>query len=163
MASNRLQRSTPANHFMTFAREVDHLQNSLNQMFLDPLAVSNDSFVSLRTNGWYPAVELAETDTELTMTAELPGVEQKDVHVELDGDLLTLRGEKRSERVEGDRKKDFYLEERSYGSFRRSFTLPPNVDGDKIAATFSNGVLTLKLPKTNNVKAGAREIAIAAK
>lgn len=163
MASNRLQRSTLANPFMTFAREVDQLQHSINQMFQDPLAVTNDSFATPRMMGWYPAVELAESDTELTMTAELPGVNQQDVHVELDGDLLTLRGEKRSERIEGDKQKDFYLEERSYGAFRRSFTLPPNVDGEKISASFDNGVLTLKMPKTNNVKPGAREIAIGAK
>jgi HSP20 family protein len=163
MASNRIQRSTVANPFMTFAREVDQLQQSINQMFQDPLAVTTDTFTPSRLMGWYPAVELAESDKELTMTAELPGVEQGDVHVELDGDVLTLRGEKRSEHIEGDKQKDFYLEERSYGAFRRSFTLPPNVDSEKITAAFNNGVLTLKMPKTNNVKPGAREIVIGAK
>lgn len=163
MASNRIQRSALATPLMTFAREVDQLQQSINQMFQDPLAITNDQLATSRTMGWYPAVEFVEGDKEFTMTAELPGVEEKDVHVELDGELLTLRGEKRTERVEGDQQKDFYLEERSYGSFRRSFTLPPNVDGNSISATYAHGVLTLKLPKTTNTTPRAREIAIAAK
>jgi HSP20 family protein len=163
MASNRIQRSAFATPLLTFAREVDQLQQSINQMFQDPLVITNDQFPAARTMAWYPAVEFAEGDNEFTMTAELPGVEEKDVHVELDGDLLTIRGEKRSERVEGGKKKDFYLEERSYGSFRRSFSLPPNVDGNGISATYGNGVLTLKLPKSTSATPRAREIAIGTK
>lgn len=132
-------------------------------MFQDPLAVTTDTLAPSRLLGWYPAVELADSDKDLTMAAELPGVEQADAHVELDGDVLTLRGERRIERIEGDKQKDFYLEERSYGAFRRSFTLPPNVDSEKITAAFDNGVLTLKMPKTNNAKPGARGIVIGAK
>jgi HSP20 family protein len=163
MASNRIQRSAFATPLLTFAREVDQLQHSINQMFQDPLAITNDQFPVARATGWYPAVEFVEGDKEFTMTAELPGVDEKDVHVELDGDLLTVRGEKRSERVEGDKKKDFYLEERTYGSFRRSFTLPPNVDRNGISAAYSNGVLTLKLPKTTSATPQVREIAIGTK
>lgn len=164
MSRNRLMRRPLAAPFMSsFAREVDQLQNSIDQMFENPFAMTTPSFSAPQTFGWIPAVDVTESDAALTMTVELPGIDQKDVHIELDGQLLTLRGEKHDERIEGDKKKDFYLEERSYGAFQRSFTLPPSIDTEKIVATFDKGVLTLQLPKAVEVKPRGREIAIAAK
>lgn len=163
MSRNRLMRRPLAAPFMSsFAREVDQLQNSIDQMFENPFGMTTPTF-STQTFGWMPAVDVTETDTGMKMTVELPGIDQKDVHIELDGQLLTLRGEKHDERVEGDKKKDFYLEERSYGAFQRSFTLPPNIDVDKITAGFDKGVLTLQMPKMAEVKPRGREITIAAK
>ena len=93
-----------------------------------------------------PAVDITEDDTAYKVTAELPGMSEKEIGVEVTGDTLTLKGEKRAEKEQKD--KNFYLSERSYGSFQRSFYVPEGVDRDKIAADFANGVLTVTLPKT---------------
>lgn len=93
-----------------------------------------------------PAVDITEDTTSFKLSAELPGMTAKDVQVSLSGDTLTIRGEKRQERDEKD--KGYHLTERTYGEFQRSFDVPDDVDGEKIAAEFANGVLTLTLPKT---------------
>ncbi len=92
------------------------------------------------------AVDIAEDDGAYKVTAELPGMSEKEVEVVVSGDTLTLKGEKRQEKEQQD--ENFYLSERSYGSFRRSFIVPDGVDRDKIAADFSKGVLTITMPKT---------------
>jgi len=93
-----------------------------------------------------PRVDVAETDKEVRITAELPGVEEKDVEVSLSRDAITIKGEKREEKEE--KGKEQYRMERSYGAFRRSFSLPCEVDADKATASFKKGVLTVMLPKT---------------
>jgi HSP20 family protein len=93
-----------------------------------------------------PAVDVSEDDAGYKVTAELPGMSEKEVEVVLSGDTLTLKGEKRQEKEQKD--KNFYLSERTYGSFQRSFYVPEGVDRDKIAADFSKGVLTLTMAKT---------------
>lgn len=94
----------------------------------------------------YPAVDVAEDDNSFKITAELPGLNEKEVELAVSGEMLTLKGEKHQEKEE--KKKNYYLSERSYGSFERSFALPQSVDRDKINAIFTNGVLTIQLPKT---------------
>ena len=105
-----------------------------------------------------PAMDIAEDDAGYTMTAEVPGMAEKDVTVELRGDMLTIKGEKKqeSERDEA----EMHLSERSYGAFTRSFTLPDGVDGGAIAASFANGVLTVKLPKTKAVAPETKKIEV---
>ncbi len=93
-----------------------------------------------------PAVDITETETAFTLSAELPGMTEKDVELSLSGDTLVVRGEKRQEREEKER--NYYVSERSYGEFQRSFLLPESVDREKIAAEFANGVLRVTLPKT---------------
>lgn len=93
-----------------------------------------------------PAVDITEDDAAFKFTAELPGLTEKDVHVALSGNTLVIKGEKRQEREEKD--KGFHLSERSYGEFQRSFLLPEAADGERIDATFANGVLTVIVPKT---------------
>jgi HSP20 family protein len=93
-----------------------------------------------------PAVDVAEDDKAYHITAELPGMGEKDIEVNLSGDTLTIKGEKRDEKEE--KAKSYYVSERHYGSFQRSFTLPEGIDRDKTDASFSAGVLTLTLPKT---------------
>ena len=105
-----------------------------------------------------PRVDTAETDTAYEVTAELPGVEEKDVKVALKDNVLSISGEKKAEREE--KKKDYVMSERSYGSFKRAFTLPENVDPEKIAAKFEKGVLKVTLPKTAPSPAKQREIPI---
>jgi HSP20 family protein len=93
-----------------------------------------------------PAVDITEAQDAFVMTAEIPGMEEKEIEVLLSGDTLTIKGEKRREREEkGDNR---YLSERSYGAFQRAFTLPETVDREKIDASFNNGVLSVTLPKT---------------
>ena len=93
-----------------------------------------------------PAVDITEDDAGYKVTAELPGMAEKEIEVTVSGDTLTLKGEKRQEKEQ--KEKNFYLSERSYGSFQRSFYLPEGVDRDKIGADFSKGVLTITMPKT---------------
>jgi HSP20 family protein len=93
-----------------------------------------------------PAVDVAERETEYEITAELPGLDEKDIEVKLANGTLTIRGEKKEEREE--KRKDYHLSERRYGSFTRSFSVPEGVDAEKIEAGFSKGVLTVKLPKS---------------
>ena len=110
--------------------------------------------------GWgkTPAVDIAETDKSYEITAELPGMDEKDIEVKLSNGTLTIKGEKHEEKEE--KKKDYYLSERRYGSFQRSFTVPDGVDEDKIEAAFKSGVLTVSLPKTPEAQKKEKQIAI---
>jgi HSP20 family protein len=92
-----------------------------------------------------PSIDVRETETELVVEAELPGMDEKDVNLTLNNGVLTLKGEKKSEREE--RKDDYHLMERSYGSFQRSFQIADTIDADKVQATFEKGVLKVTLPK----------------
>jgi HSP20 family protein len=89
---------------------------------------------------------VSETDKEIKVSAELPGMDDKDIDVSLTRDALTIKGEKKEEKE--DKGKDYYKMERSYGSFTRSIPLPVEVDTDKVQATFKKGVLEITLPKT---------------
>lgn len=96
-------------------------------------------------NRWTPNVDVKETEKEYLFIMELPGMEQKDVEVEINGDILTIRGERLFDHEE--RKEDYVCLEREYGSFKRSFTLGVPVKNNAIQATFKNGLLTVILPK----------------
>lgn len=111
--------------------------------------------------GHMPKVETAEDDKQYEISVELPGVDEKDVAVSVEDGMLIIKGEKKSERE--DKKKDYHMSERSYGSFQRSFRLPENAAQDKISADFENGVLKIALPKSAAAKAGERKIAITKK
>jgi HSP20 family protein len=104
--------------------------------------------------------DVVETDDGIEVTVELPGMDQKDVEVTLTGDMLVVKGEKKVERQ--DKKKGYYLSERSYGAFHRSVALPPGVDTEKVDASFKNGVLTVKLPHSAEAKAKAKRIEVKA-
>ena len=164
MTRTQLQNRSLAAPFMSnIEREMDQLQGSIRRMFENPFAMATEPMPFMRPVEWFPAMEISETDNALTMSIELPGLDRKDVRVELDGDLLTVRGEKRDTRVEEGKEKQYHLEERSYGAFQRSVTLPPNVDGNQITADFDKGVLMLKMPKSKEAKPRGREIPITAK
>jgi HSP20 family protein len=106
--------------------------------------------------GWMPAVDVLETDEELMLTAELPGMAKADIEITVVGDVLTMRGEKVGEKE--DEKKKFHMFERFYGTFQRSFTLPRSVDPEKATADFDKGVLRIHLPKTPKAKGKLVEI-----
>ena len=107
-----------------------------------------------------PAVDLTEDSSAYKISAELPGMTEKDIEVAVSGDMVTLKGEKRQERE--DKTENYHISERSYGSFQRSFYIPDGVDRDKIAAEFSKGVLTLTLPKTAEAQKASKKIEVKA-
>jgi HSP20 family protein len=115
---------------------------SWRQMFKPDPALPDVGFFAFST----PAVDMTEDDKTYKITAEVPGLEEKNIDVTVSGDMLTFKGEKHYEKDEKD--KNHYMTERAYGSFQRSFALPEGVDRDKIAAELSKGVLTITLPKT---------------
>ena len=107
-----------------------------------------------------PAADVTETDKVYEITAELPGIDQKNIEVNVADGGITIKGEKKEETEE--KKKDYYVSERRYGSFERYFGLPEGVDADKIEATFKNGVLKVTLPKTAEAQKPAKKIEVKA-
>jgi HSP20 family protein len=105
-----------------------------------------------------PAIDISEDEKVYKISAELPGIDAKDIDVSVSGDTLALRGEKRQEKEEKD--KNYHFSERAYGSFQRSFQLPSTVDRDKVAADFSKGVLTVTLPKTAEAQKPQKKIEV---
>ena len=125
-------------------RELDTLGSRLNRMF-------SDFPTPTETGNWGPSVDVEENAESLLLTAELPGMGLDDVELEVENNVLTLRGEKREVRREGEEKK-YHLFERRYGAFQRSFTLPRTVKPEEIEAEFVDGVLTVRLPKVAEAK-----------
>jgi HSP20 family protein len=107
-----------------------------------------------------PAIDMSEDEQAYRISAELPGIDAKDIDVSVSGDTLVLKGEKRQEREENDKNKNYHFSERSYGSFQRSFELPSSVDRNKIMADFSKGVLTITLPKTAESQKPVKKIEV---
>ena len=105
-----------------------------------------------------PAIDMSEDEKVYKISAELPGIDAKDIDVSVSGGTLVLKGEKRQEKEEKD--KNYHFSERAYGSFERSFPLPSSVDRDKVAADFSKGVLTITLPKTAAAQKPQKKIEI---
>lgn len=127
---------------------------SWRQMFRADPALRDQGFFAFST----PAVDMTEDDKAYKITAEVPGLEEKNIDVAMSGDMLTIKGEKHYEKDEKD--KNHYMSERAYGSFQRSFALPPGVDRSKIVAALSKGVLTITLPKTAEAQQPQKKIEI---
>jgi HSP20 family protein len=124
--------------FMSLQREIDRLFEDFGRGF--------PSFgMREGAHEMMPAIDVTETDGQIEVTAELPGLEEKDVDVDVADNVLTIRGEKKAEKE--DKQKDYRVVERSYGSFYRAFELPPGVEPDKIKADYSKGVLKVIVPK----------------
>jgi len=104
----------------------------------------------LFTTQWAPRADILETKNAILIKAELPGMTEKDIHIEMENGVLTINGERTFEKETAD--KDYRRVERSYGKFIRSFTLPTNVSGDKITASYNNGLLEIELPKKEEAK-----------
>ena len=126
-------------------REVDSLQSEVNRVF--------DAFFG---NGapparrWVPAMDLVEDDNDLVLRADLPGISQDDVDIEIKDGVLTVSGERQAEHEE--RSDGVYRLERAFGSFSRSLTLPDGVDADRVSADFTDGVLEVRVPKPEERK-----------
>ena len=155
----RNQQTTPSRYrdegdpFMTLHREMNRLFDDVFRTF--DMAPFGSFGGTGRRAGW-PSVEVSETDKDVRISAELPGLEDKDVEVLMGDGVLTLRGEKKSEIEDTDRA----FSERSYGRFERRIPLAWEVEEDKIDAAFRNGVLTVTMPKSPESKPNAKRIAI---
>jgi len=123
---------------MTTSSPIFGLRREIDRLFEDTFARDG--------NNWTPAVDIKESDTDIRIDLELPGLRPEDVEITAENGLLTIRGEKRSERKEGDDGR-FHVVERSYGTFMRTFTLPQGVDENQIQAEFNDGVLSIRIPK----------------
>jgi len=130
---------------------VMNLRNEIDRMFRSFYEDSESS-----DSHWMPSVDIIDEKDKLLLTAEIPGVEKKDVKINLQNNVLSIEGEKKQEHEEKD--DNYYRSERFYGKFCRSFTLSSDVDSDNIQADFDNGVLTVTMPKSEKVKPRQIEI-----
>jgi len=150
--------------FENLRREIDRLFDDWDGGFLrSPFRRSLFEAPFWRTEPTWPSapvVDIAETEKGYEITAELPGMDEKNIEVKFADGVLSIKGEKREEKEE--RKKDYYLSERSFGSFQRAFQVPEGVDSNKIEATFTKGVLTVTLPKSAEAQKAEKKIAVKA-
>lgn len=151
--------------FESLRKEIDRLFDTFHPLrarLPSKSSMFDFDLPRLSRGGWpvAPAFDLAEKKEEYELTAELPGIDEKDVEVKLANHTLTIKGEKTEEKEE--KEKDYHLSERRYGSFHRTFRLPDGVDADRIEASFAKGILTVKLPKTAEAQQAEKKIAVKA-
>ncbi|MCG8358491.1 MAG: Hsp20/alpha crystallin family protein [Kiloniellales bacterium] len=137
--------------FHAFHRDIDRMFEEFGRNWRMPALAGRESLLK-------PAIDVSETDNAIEVAAELPGIDEKDIEVEVANNTLTIKGEKKSEKEE--KEKDYHLVERSYGSFLRSVPLPYDVDPEKITAKFSKGVLTVTMPKPPEVKEKVKKVKV---
>ena len=131
-------------------REMVSLRERMNRLFDDSWFRTDGYGDDVAMGMWSPAVDMFAKDDHLVIKAELPGMEKKDINLHLKDGVLTLRGERKHENQVQD--ENFYRREMSYGKFVRTFSLPSDVDPDKINAEFQNGLLTIEVPKPEQHK-----------
>jgi HSP20 family protein len=139
------------------ARELTSLQSEMNRLFntfFDVPAPANGG--SLRR--WVPAMDLVETDDSYVLRADLPGLSEDDINIEVENNVLTVSGERKSEHE--DKGEGYYRVERAFGTFSRSLTLPDGVDPDAVQASFDKGVLEVRIPKPEQTKPRRVQIAV---
>ncbi len=136
-------------------REVSRLRREMDRLWEEFFGPSRRAFQPLEEM-WAPAIDVSESADKVTIKAEVPGIDVKDIDISMVGDLLTIKGEKKAEKEE--KGESYHIVERSYGSFSRGIRLPAPVDPDKIEATYKDGVLTITCPKKEEVKPKAIEI-----
>lgn len=158
-----------------------HLRNEMDRLFdeftsnlpwgstrrrrrglMEPFGGMMEPFSSMPF-GWstgMPAVDVVDKDKEIQIRADLPGMDEDDIEIRLSDGLLTIQGEKKEEKEEGEKEGSYYLAERRYGSFQRSFRIPDGIDTDKVDAAFKKGVLTVTLPKTKEALAKVKKIEV---
>ena len=166
MPDTKLQRTTSAPTRYTplgstLAHEVAEMRDRMRRLFQEPFGRTLPDLMGAelaQTVGWVPSVEVSESDAEFTIVAELPGMQAKDVQVDYDDGTLTIRGERKEQRDEKDRR--YHLWERSYGTFLRTFTLPVPIDEEKIRAEHKDGLLELHLPKLAGTRPQGRRIPV---
>lgn len=154
------RRSSPAarsggesDPFFSLRREMDRLFDDFTQFWDLPAMGSSNGVLS-------PRVDMAETDEGLEITAELPGIDPKNIELDLSDEVLTLKAEQKTEREEKDEKRRYHLVERSHGTFMRRFALPFEPDQDKLEANFDKGVLRITVPRSATAEKRGRKIPV---
>jgi HSP20 family protein len=137
-------------------RSFEQRMNRLFEETFGPLGLQTEEALSV--TGWTPSCDVYETDNEIVIKAELPGVKKEDAKVSIQDGVLSIIGERKFE--EETKKENYIRVERSYGSFSRSFTLPTRVDPDKVAAEFTDGLLRVTLPKREEAKPKGIEVKV---
>jgi HSP20 family protein len=142
-------------------REIDTLQGEMNRLFasfFDTPTTRNGGAAGAAPRRWIPAMDLVETDEHFVLTADLPGMSESDVQIEIEKNVLTISGERKTELE--DKHEGYYRLERSTGAFSRSLTLPEGVDAAAVTAAFDNGVLEVRVPKPAQAKPQRVQIAV---
>lgn len=149
----REQSPTISNPEVAVSRLRSEMDRMFDRFFNDPWGDRDFLGGSFKIG---PRLDMSESENDLTIKAELPGIDPKDVDVSVQGNELTIRGEKKQEKEE--KRRDYQYVERQYGSFHRSVPLPTSVDADKVEASYKNGILTLTLAKKPDAKAKRIEV-----
>jgi HSP20 family protein len=131
-------------------RELNTIQSEMNRLFNTFFETSSPANGGSTLRRWIPAMDLVETEDDFVLRADLPGLTDEDVTVEVEDNILTISGERKAEHEE--RKEGYYRVERASGSFSRSLTLPEGVDAGAVKANFDNGVLEVRVPKPEERK-----------
>jgi len=150
-------RSKEEDALLDFQTQMNRL---FDEFFSRPFGLSPFLGGSTLWGDFAPSVDVSETDKEIVVSAELPGIEPEDINITLEHNTLTISGEKRAEKEE--KGKRYYRLERSYGSFQRTVPLPEGIDEDKIDAAFKRGVLCITLPKTAEAQQKRKQIEVKA-
>jgi HSP20 family protein len=126
-------------------RDMVTLREKMNRMFEDIFSQRSGEGKEMVTCSWAPAVDIFETEKELVLSAEIPGIDEKDIEIKVEDNTLSLRGARKFEKET--KEENYHRLERSYGSFFRAFTLPNSIDPERIQASHENGVLKITMPK----------------
>jgi len=141
-------------------REIDSLQGEMNRLFSTffdtPTTRAGNGNSTAATRRWIPAMDLVETGEHFVLKADLPGITENDVNIEVENNILTVSGERKTEHEE--KHEGYYRLERATGAFARSLTLPEGIDAEAVSATFDNGVLEMRIPKP--IQAQPRKVQI---
>jgi HSP20 family protein len=148
----------PITRFDPF-RDLAVLQDRMNRLFNDTYGGRNEEDHMLNRGTWIPPVDIFEVEGELVVKAELPDMKRDDIDVTVENSTLTIRGERKLDNEI--KQENFHRVERAYGSFVRTFSLPPTVDSGRIGAEYKNGVLTVKLPMREEAKARSIDVKVA--
>jgi HSP20 family protein len=143
--------------FVTRYNTMNDLRNRLFEPFFGSPFFGRFEDDALKSGTWAPAVDVAEEADKIFVKVEVPGINEKDLKVTFEDGLLTVSGERQFERKD---ERNYHRIERTYGSFVRTFTLPRNIDGSKIAASYVNGVLELEIPKREDAKPRQIQISV---
>jgi len=131
-------------------KDIMILRDRMNRLFEDLVTSPRFEDSEIMQSTWSPAVDIFETENELVLTAELPGIEEKEVEIKVEDNTLSIKGERKFEKET--KEENYHRIERAYGSFFRSFSLPNYIDQEKISAEFENGLLKIHMPKKTEVK-----------
>jgi HSP20 family protein len=137
-------------------RELSSLQTDMNRLFNTFFDTTTNANGGTAPRRWIPAMDLVETEEYFVLKADLPGLSEDDVHIDVEDDVLTVSGERKAEHE--DKREGYVRVERSYGAFRRSLTLPDGIDPEAVTASFDKGVLEVRIPKPEERK--PRRVAI---